>query len=491
MQDSRSGRLTVESWNSLIVGEFIKQGGQRGVRRRQSFSGTDWPEGKKLVRVEQDNVPILGAPKLNVPRLDVIGVCNAGEVLSLFDQQSSTALLVNPLSRAPDESGLWYRVGTLDGKQGWVFADPVGHQGSPIARSCEDRNGELVEARGQFGEKQNSGTLAMVDAHARGAEAGYYDGKQAGFAEVFDNAVKTAFKDSFNKTIGMFYASGNYNTTTFYTFVAVGGGGLLGFCLQYAALLLIRKCGSLRHIDPIILGNLAKEAELGALVVPSVHPNPMGKSGGNSFLLPLFAIFIILMMGCENREKEAYKKAYDAQYDAAKQVGRQKGAESGNRLGMEKGTVAAKEAAESGLAWQLYTNVAIVWLILGAVEGLLTQYIVLFACRLSGRMQRMFIAYFSHDYSVLVLDSAAPGLFGRLTVPFVPAMGSSISYSICQQLRGLLASAKNTLETETVAARGKYAGRHLLVALATRELDKVISDSDELANATKEQPINQ
>ncbi len=132
-QRPRFGRLTVEEANSLIVDKLFQCTGSRDVPRQKSTSPADWPDAKQLVRVEQNNVPILGAPDLTARNLDVLGVASVGEVFALVDRKSVVALM-NPLSNAPDQSGIWYKVQMLEGKQGWIFAEPQGHRGRPIAR---------------------------------------------------------------------------------------------------------------------------------------------------------------------------------------------------------------------------------------------------------------------------------------------------------------------------------------------------------------------
>ena len=129
---ARFGRLTVEEWNRLIVDRLFHYTGSRDVPRRKSTSPTDWPDAKGFVRVQQNNVPILGAPDLVAPSLNIFGVSSMGEMFALVDQKRVVALM-NPLSNTPDQSGLWYKVQMLDGKQGWIFAEPQDHQGSPIA----------------------------------------------------------------------------------------------------------------------------------------------------------------------------------------------------------------------------------------------------------------------------------------------------------------------------------------------------------------------
>lgn len=127
------GRLTVEEANRLIVDRLFQETGRRGVARQKSASPADWPDARQLVRVEQANVPILDAPDLTARRLNILGVADVGEVLALVEKKTVVAL-INPLGNAPDQSGTWYKVQMLDGKQGWIFAEPQGHQGPPIAR---------------------------------------------------------------------------------------------------------------------------------------------------------------------------------------------------------------------------------------------------------------------------------------------------------------------------------------------------------------------
>jgi hypothetical protein len=138
-QRPRFGRLTVEEANSLIVDRLFQCTGSRDVPRQKSTSPADWPDATQLVRVEQNNVPILGAPNITAPNLNILGVASIGEIFALVDRKSVWALM-NPLGNAPDQSGLWYKVQMLDGKQGWIFAGPQGHQGTPIARTLTAEN---------------------------------------------------------------------------------------------------------------------------------------------------------------------------------------------------------------------------------------------------------------------------------------------------------------------------------------------------------------
>lgn len=149
------GRMTVEEANGLIVDQLYRETGKRDVPRQKSFNAADFADATKLVRVEQDNVPILGAPDFTGSKLDVLGVASVGEVFALVDQQGVLALM-NPLSSAPDRSGLWYKVRMLDGSHGWIFAEPQGHQGPPLARSFAVANAERAEPTGKGPDAQQA-----------------------------------------------------------------------------------------------------------------------------------------------------------------------------------------------------------------------------------------------------------------------------------------------------------------------------------------------
>jgi hypothetical protein len=165
-QRARFGRLTVEEANSLIVDRLFQYTGSRDVPRQKSTSPADWPDAAQLVRVEQNNVPILGAPDLTAPNLNIFGIASVGEIVALVDRKSIVALL-NPLGNAPDQSGTWYKVQMLDRKQGWIFAEPQGHQGRPIARVIASQDGESLEPS----EAQNAGCPTPSEKRARPQQA--------------------------------------------------------------------------------------------------------------------------------------------------------------------------------------------------------------------------------------------------------------------------------------------------------------------------------
>ena len=503
-RQSRSGRLTVEEVNKRIVEQLFQATGERDVPRRQSFSATDWPDGKTLVRVLQDNVPILGAPNLNAPKLDVLGVARQGEIFALVNQKRMLSL-VNPLSSVPDQSGVWYNVAQLEGKQGWIFAHPQGHRGSPIAIAV--RNGKLVHPKDEIAQPGKTSTEAMDNAHAAGAKAGYNDGLRDGDAAGFEDAFKPAYDASFNETLTKLCDSGNYRRIPFYTFLAMASGFLLGFGIQYVVTFTLRKCRFLPDIDPILLGSHGTEYDLSALALPPVNHKHNGAVNDHKFMLLFFAVALLLFIGCRDQEKEVWEKGYEANYKAGTETGREGGEARGSKIGTEKGAAAAKEAAQNGRTWQLYKTLAIGWLTFGALAGLLAQYIVLLACRLSGRLQELFQALASQEAMGrtlrVALGSSSLSVYQHLTVAFVPAMKNSESYSIFEQLQRLRAKLMELVATEqlyaaniqaventlaqaleaasTVESFGKV-GWGRLLALARAELAKVVSQAQAQAN---------
>ena len=127
-------RMTIDEANSLIIDCLEQQTGSRDVPRQKSMSALDWPDAERLVRVEQDDVPILASPDYAAPTLELIGVASRGEFFAVVDDKLVRTRL-HLLSGAPDQSGLWYKVRLLEGNEGWILAQPRGRQGKPIATS--------------------------------------------------------------------------------------------------------------------------------------------------------------------------------------------------------------------------------------------------------------------------------------------------------------------------------------------------------------------
>lgn len=499
--ESPGGPLTMEPWNRTIVQRVFEGTGQRDKPRRHSFGASDWPGGTKFVRVEQDDVPVLGHLGLNGNTLTIEGVASRGEIFAFVGRHDLISI-PNPLSSAPDQNGLWYKVELLEGKQGWIFAEPAGHQGAPLARCFALRDGHLAEIKSGSPQGRNGGTEAMDNARASGAKAGDEDGRRAGYAEGLADASKAAEERSYNGAISKLYASGDYKRVPFYTLLAIVGGILLGFGLQYAVMYIIRRCG-LGGIDRIVLPKDMRHVDLNSPSLVSAPREHNGTDAEHRSLLPFIALFFVFLIGCENHEKEAYRKAYDAHYDAAKQAGRQSAEATGSKVGAEKGAASAKEAAENGRAWQLYATLAEGALICGILAGLLAQYLVLLACRepvrrFWERRNNLLRAPTLANFR-LVLDCAGLGACHDLSVAFVPAMGSSVSFAILDEWQKIFktisraqgvraagfASTLDALETrrqelalaQTIEEYDRIRRRHLLV-IAGAERARIVSEMD-------------
>ncbi len=100
-------------------------------------------------------------------------------------------------------------------------------------------------------------------------------------------------------------------------------------------------------------------------------------------VVPLFFAFLLLLAGCKDEVKEAWQMGYDANYKTAHQAGVKAGEARGTEEGAKKGAAKAREAAETGCAWQLYSTLACRALISGIVVGLFVQYAILLTCRLA------------------------------------------------------------------------------------------------------------
>ena len=231
-------------------------------------------------------------------------------------------------------------------------------------------------------------------------------------------------------------------------------------------------------IDRIVLHRCATEVDLNEPSPVPVHDQRTRLASDRK--VPLFLAFLLSLPGCQNPEQEAWQKAYEASYNSAYQAGRQAGYARGKQVGDEKGAAAAKVAARTGGAWQLYTNLALGALVLGTGCGLFAQYVILLACRLSERLPQ-----FS-------------------TVAFVPAMKSSLAYSVFEQRRRVMVEVTeeltklrvtHNLQLVQIETTRDYVARKVMAAssidelsqarfidLAKMEFSRIVSASNERAS---------
>ena len=97
-------------------------------------------------------------------------------------------------------------------------------------------------------------------------------------------------------------------------------------------------------------------------------------------LVGLFLGSLLPFAGCKNEVQEAWQSGYDASYKAARNKAWQEGNTRGLEEGKEKGTAAAREGAQTGYAWQLYSTLAWGALLVGTLVGICVQYVILFVC---------------------------------------------------------------------------------------------------------------
>ncbi len=234
---------------------------------------------------------------------------------------------------------------------------------------------------------------------------------RAGIAEGFAAAFKTANQESYKATLDTLYASGDFNRKPIYTVPVLIAAFLLGFSIQYLALYLLRARGFLLDVDLIVLPKKLTEVDFANLSKPSDQPKSRG------ILLPCWLLFLLMALvpltGCDDEVAKAENEAYKAAYAPAYQEGRETGEPRGKFQGELVGAAAAHKVAETGEAWQLYYLLSLWTLAAGLMFGVLIQYSILLNCRLSGRLRQL------------------------PTVLFVPAMKSSLAYSIFDNSRRL------------------------------------------------------
>ncbi len=303
-----------------------------------------------------------------------------------------------------------------------------------------------------------SSQQAIEDAHARGDDAGRNDGQRDGEAAGFETGVKAAEEASYREAVNRLYSSGDFHRNAICCLVVMGSAFLLGFSLQYGLLYVLRKRGLFYDIDRIILCGRATTVDLNKPSPVPIHAQRTGSANDRTIIVPFLLAFLLSLTGCQNSERATWQKAYEASYSAAYQEGRQAGYARGKQVGDEKGAAAAEMAAGTGGAWQLYTNLALGALTLGTGAGLFAQYVVLLACRASGRLPQ-----FS-------------------TVALVPAMKSSLAYSVFEQRRWLMVAVNeeltrlrvtHTLQLAQLETTRDYVARKVMAASSIDELSQV------------------
>jgi len=157
---------SAEEGMGRISASLFRHASPDEINRRVSYRPEDWPaQVTRLVKIEKDGLTILGRPDLTADRLDVIGVTKGDEILQFIDQ-SKIVSFDNPLSSGPGNSGLWYKVRTLKGDEGWILVQPD-NQGSISATLLLSRNIPTPQSKaypknGKPGADEVGGTIRSI-----------------------------------------------------------------------------------------------------------------------------------------------------------------------------------------------------------------------------------------------------------------------------------------------------------------------------------------
>jgi hypothetical protein len=105
-------------------------------------------------------------------------------------------------------------------------------------------------------------------ARREGAKAGFEAGVSAGDAAGYEVGFKDGENAAYKETLNQLYATADYRRVRSYSLIVLSTAFLLGFCLQYVSLYLLRRNGFLYDIDRIILGRRATQVDLTNLSEP-------------------------------------------------------------------------------------------------------------------------------------------------------------------------------------------------------------------------------
>ncbi len=96
------------------------------AERPTSVDQEDWPRNTQFfVRVQQDNVALLSMPDISTKVPECVAIARAGEIYQYLGTKEQPVRLHNPFDRGPFNDGTWFRVKSLDGQEGWIFAKPA------------------------------------------------------------------------------------------------------------------------------------------------------------------------------------------------------------------------------------------------------------------------------------------------------------------------------------------------------------------------------
>jgi len=119
-----------------VLKPYRGKSGIHDAQRPVSYSVDDWPTNAGgLIRLGQIEVPLLGTPSFIEPKLQILEIGRAGEIFQLVETRDLIFLL-NPLGNTghtPDGNGIWLKVRTINGAEGWIFAGSKNHPAAYIS----------------------------------------------------------------------------------------------------------------------------------------------------------------------------------------------------------------------------------------------------------------------------------------------------------------------------------------------------------------------
>jgi len=168
------------------------------------------------------------------------------------------------------------------------------------------------------------------------------------------------------------------------------------------------------------------------------------------FILLIFAAVPLTVCSMDEEETRRYDLGYKATYQSAFD----EGSNLGETAGQKSGNADAEKYALEGTAWQLYYYLTLASLLSGTSLGLIVQYGILWRCR-----RTRILPQFS-------------------TVAFVPAMNSSIAYSIFLRKREVMLELDEQLR--------EMAARENLQVAKIQQLEKTIRMKVEAISSIEE-----
>jgi len=293
---------------------------------------------------------------------------------------------------------------------------------------------------------------AVETARYRGAQAGIEEGRRAGEAAGFRAGSNAAQVEAYRETLNKLISLGDHRRFPGNDIAVFFGFIIVGFGLQWIIFFIPRRAGYLLDIDWIVPPSEITEVDFAYSSSLDVNPRQASQPATGTMLI--FFATLLSTIGCTGSEGSAWREGYDANYKAGYQEGWREGESRGRIEGQERGIAAAQIAVETGLAWQLYSPVALWALLIGAIIGVVAQHAILLRWRHSGCLCEV------------------------MAVAFVPAIKHSLSYSIFEKRRELMIGLDEEIRKIAAAKRLKCVKLKATREIVIRKLKAISSLED-------------